>query len=224
MKPKDLKHPFSWDQRRVLLDDRIWYVPDYLESYDTFTFPGFEAIFGNAHQVNIEYCSGNGTWIVERCQQEPLMNWVAVEKQFVRARKIYSKLKNLNLNNLLVVCGDGRIVTEAYIPNSSVKEVYINFPDPWPKDRHAKHRIVQPSFVSELERILQREGLATIATDDVAYSEQIIDIFHANEAFRSIHPAPFYQNTQPHYGNSFFERLWRSKGRSIRFHSFNKKG
>jgi len=120
------------------------------------------------------------------------------------------------------VCGEGYRLTHHYIPNESIHSVYINFPDPWPKKRHAKHRIIQPSFIEQVHRILQFEGLLTLVTDDEGYSDIMINILLPMKGFQSIFDKPYYVGTYPDYGSSYFEDLWRQKGKSIRYHVFRK--
>jgi len=150
MKPKDLKYPFPWEDRGVIVQDRVWYVPEYYDDYERFTFPGWAHpdLFGNNNPINLEYCSGNGTWIANKAIAEPHLNWVAIEKKFARVQKIWSKISNLGLNNLLVIHGEGYNVTSCYLPDASIREIYINFPDPWPKNRHAKNRLIKGPFVN----------------------------------------------------------------------------
>lgn len=225
MKPEDLKSPFSFDERQILIKDRIWFVPDYFDRYEEFLFPGFsdEALFGNDNPIHLEYCSGNGSWIAAKASENQSINWVACEIKFGRVRKIWSKIKNKCLNNLFAICGEGYRVTKHYFKDMCVDQVFINFPDPWPKKRHAKHRIIQKAFVEELLRILKKGGTVTFVTDDPDYSDWTIEMFLANSGFESRFPSPYYSNEQPNYGTSYFEELWREKGRKIRYHQFQKK-
>jgi tRNA (guanine-N7-)-methyltransferase len=224
MKPVDLKVPFEWENRQIMIDDHIWYVPGYQETAQAFTFPGWSdpSIFEKNQPVVIEYCSGNGAWIVEKAKAHPEINWVALEIKFQRARKIWAKIKNLQLPNLFVICGEGRLVTHKYIENASMEHVYINFPDPWPKTKHIKNRIIQESFVAEIARILKPGGYFTFVTDDTDYSEWTIDITLRNPNLISCNPSPFFSNEWIGYGTSFFEQLWREKGKDIRYHQFKK--
>lgn len=223
MRPKDLKFPFSEKERSVLLNDRVWYIPEILSSGNPvqahWSHPD---VFGNNNPLCIEYCSGNGAWIAERAKAHPMINWVAVEKKFVRARKIWSKVKNLQLNNLLIICGEAHHVTKHYFADTSITDIFINFPDPWPKNRHAKHRLINPSFVSEMMRILQDSKTFTFVTDDIPYSDWLIKVMGAHAGFDSCYPAPFYINELPEYGSSYFNELWKAKGREIRYHRFRK--
>lgn len=224
MKPEDLKSPFSWDKRHILIKDRVWYVPEYYANYDEFTFPGWDHVdlFGNKNPVCVEYCSGNGAWIAAKAQENPHLNWVAVEMKFGRARKIWSKIQNLQLKNLIVVVGEGFIVTNNYFPKNSISQVYVNFPDPWPKKRHWKHRIIQTKFLTEMSRILELDGVMTFVTDDFDYSVWTIDTFLNHADFASCHPEKHFVTEFPNYGNSYFEDLWREKGKVIRYHQFRK--
>jgi tRNA (guanine-N7-)-methyltransferase len=222
MKSKDLKPVFTWEERRVLIQDRVWYFPDYHED-PSFVFPGWESseLFGNNHPIHVEYCSGNGAWIVQKAKQYPEINWVGVEIQFKRVRKIWSKLKNMNLSNLVIVCGEGNRWTKTYVPSGSITKTYVNFPDPWPKERHAKNRIINPMFAAEIGRILKPSGEMMMVTDDAVYSDAMVEVFN-NKPFKSKHASPHYITHFDGYGSSYFDELWRDKGREIRYHEFVK--
>ncbi len=224
MKPKQLQYPFSWDERHVLLKDRVLYVPDYYDRYQEFTFPGWESteLFAKPQPVAVEYCSGNGAWIIEKAKAHPDINWVAVEKRFDRVRKIYSKRHNEGLENLLIVSGEALTTTRHFFPASSVSNVYINFPDPWPKDRHAKHRLVTPPFVEQVGRILTNQGRLLLVTDHELYAEESIASIRQNPNFQSCCGERGFTKDRQNYGPSFFDSLWRSLGREILFVEFEK--
>ncbi len=224
MRPKHLKSPFKWADRCVTLYDRVLFVPAYCADDQAFVFPGWEheTVFGNSNPVVVEYCAGNGAWIAEKARANPHLNWVAVEIRFDRVQKIWAKIKNFTLPNLLAICGEGHFATRQYFPTGSVKDTYINFPDPWPKNRHAKHRLVQPAFLEQVHRILQPQGALILATDDPTYSGQFIEEMLGQTNFATAYPAPYYTTDWPDYGSSFFDALWREKGREIRYHRFQK--
>lgn len=215
-----LVRPYKWEERRVLLKDRVLYVPERLENYEEYQFPGFSEVFGNENPVNIEYCSGNGAWIVEKAKENPQINWVAVELKFDRVRKIWNKAKAANLNNLLIVYGEASLSTQLYFPKQSVQEVFINFPDPWPKRRHFKNRLIQSSFIDLLKMVMKPSGLFTFVTDDPPYSKVLIQEMQQHPEFASLYQDPFFVNELEGYGSSFFEELWRSKGMKIRYHRY----
>lgn len=207
MKPKDLPYPYSWKERRPLLKEGVFYVPEYYFDHKKEVFPNLQEHFGNDRPIHLEYCSGNGEWILNRAQAFPEINWVAVEIWFERVRKIYSKKVNYGVDNLLIISGEGLTLSREYLPDHVLDEVYVNFPDPWPKDRHAKHRIIQAPFVSELKRTVKPGGKVTFVTDNVPYKEQMEREMEGwQKAAR--------EETE-NYGTSFFERLWRSHGLTI---------
>lgn len=213
--------------RAVLLkkDKSIQKEEDQPELEDSFLFPSWEHsdLFGNSHPVHVEYCSGNGTWIAARAAANPNINWVAVEIKLGRSRKIWSKIKNMNLKNLIVVNGEGKQATEKYFPKGSVGTIFINFPDPWPKRHHAKNRIVNPAFLEAMHAILKTNGEVIVVTDDAGFSDWTIMNFKNSQLFESAFEAPNYITEWPNYGDSYFDSLWREKGRTIRYHHFIKK-
>lgn len=204
------------------LHDQLWYVPP--EERNIYNFQGWSHpdCFGNDNPIEIEYCSGNGSWIAAKAQENPGINYIAVEKKGSRARKILKKAHKRKLKNLIVVYGEGLQVTSKYFPDASIQAVYINFPDPWPKRRHAKNRIVNPDFVEQIHRILDRNGVFTLVTDDPDYSAIMIKELRKFLGFSSLYPEPYYITDLPNYGTSFFEDLWRQKGKNIHYHGFKK--
>jgi tRNA (guanine-N7-)-methyltransferase len=228
MKPKDLKPPFSWETRRVTLEDRVLCIPERID-FSTCSFPGWKSIFENDHPVAIEFCSGNGDWIIDQALKFPERNWVAVEKRFDRVRKIWSKRENLGAKNVLIVCSMAQTFASQFVPIKSTAQVFVNFPDPWPKDRHAKHRLYQAPFVNMVYSLLKDEGDLIGVTDDKPYMEQILSEVMEHGGFTPQFEAPYTRPQWPceeddSYGKtSYFEALWTRLGRSLNFYHFKKR-
>src|SRR5262249_40586472 len=153
----------------------------------------------------IEYCSGNGAWIIEKAIQHPERNWVAVDHQFERVRKIWSKKKNFSLSNLFIVCGDALTFSKFYVPDRSFEAIYINFPDPWPKEKHASRRLLQEPFISEMARTAIPGAPLTIVTDHAEYTDQINHTMQANPSWKARFPSPHYVTEWENYGTSYFD-------------------
>lgn len=217
MKPKHLKPPLTWVERRPLIQGRILFVPHYYDRHHEWSFPGWESpeVFGRKAPIEAEYCSGNGHWIVEKARAHPERNWVAVERQFDRVRKIWSKMHNLALSNLFIVCGEALAFTQFYVPDHSFAAIYINFPDPWPKERHAKNRLLQEPFITEMTRVSVVGAKATIVTDHFEYAAQISKAMLANQDWDPCFPTPYFVTEWEDYGTSYFEALWREQGLKI---------
>lgn len=214
-------------QALICIQDRIWFlnVSAKDRKLHDFQFPGWQApqIFGNDRPIFIEYCSGNGAWIADKAEKNPHSNWVAVEYKFSRVRKIWGHIQRRNLHNLFIINGEALEATQNYFPTNSIAGVYINFPDPWPKRRHAKNRLMSLPFACELARILQPNAKVVFVTDNVAYSQWTIDILLSLATFESCYPSPYYSLEWPDYGSSFFDSLWREKGLQIHYHQFMRK-
>lgn len=226
MNPKNFKCPFTWLERRPLIHDKVLFVPPYYDRHQEWVFPGWDSpqVFGRKAPLEVEYCSGNGAWIIEKARSHPERNWVAVEIQFERVRKIWSKMRNENLTNLLIVCGDALTYTRHYVPDCSFSSAYINFPDPWPKEKHAKKRLLQEPFFSEMARALGSKGIVTIATDHEAYTQQICTGMSANPQWQPVFASPYYVNDWENYGSSYFGDLWKEQGIQIHYMQFRKVG
>ena len=207
-----------------MLLDRLLYVPRFYEQHEEWTpIPWSDPqIFGNEKPVILEYCSGNGQWICEKAKQNPEFNWVALDIRFDRCRKTWGRLYRENLSNLYILCGDAIPLTRYYIPKKSLMEIYVNFPDPWPKLRHAKHRLVQPLFLQEAAELVLPGGKGTFVTDDPTYAAQMQHVLMASPFWSPLLSAPHYFLNPSDFGSSFFLELWTKKGRDIHLFPFQR--
>ncbi|MBP7074412.1 MAG: tRNA (guanine(46)-N(7))-methyltransferase TrmB [Rhabdochlamydiaceae bacterium] len=222
MQPKNLKFPYTWEERRPEIRDEVLFIPDYYDKHKEWQLPSWEEIFGNSNPVVIEYCTGNGTWIAEKAKDKS-KNWIAVEWRFERVQKIWSKKKNQQLDNLFIVCGDAQIFIREYLKDQSIDGVFVNFPDPWPKEKHAKNRLFQPPFMKELSRTVKSGAPFIVATDDPPYSEQLCEVTLASGEWDPVFKTPHYVTEWQGYGASYFDSLWRGKGLEIRYFHFARK-
>lgn len=218
MKPKNLKFPFTWENREPTFHEGVLIVPHYYDAHEEWNDE--EGLFSKDKSICVEFCSGNGDWVIEKALQNPNQYWVAVEMQFERVQKIWSKMHNAGVSNLLIVAGKAQEFARYYLPEGSVEEIFVNFPDPWPKGRHAKHRLIQREFIDELARVVKGSGKATYATDDPTYCAQMVEEMCAHPDWTSHFPEPFYIKEWENYGESWFKNLWREKGRDFFYMKF----
>ena len=226
MQPKDLKPPFTWKERRVELGEGLLFVPPGLtmEEYASFDLPPWRELTGHEGPIALELCSGNGDWIVQKARENPGTLWLALEKRFDRCRKIWSKRANGGIANLFIVCGEAKTITEHYFKQPFLSSVWVNFPDPWPKNRHAKNRLIVPSYLSLLQPALLPRGSFTVATDDFDACQRMSRALLQQPRFTPCLSAPYYTTDYPAYGSSYFERLWKEKGRTLYYLQFVKEG
>lgn len=216
-KSSDLRIPFTWENRYPVFLERCLYIPGHYSGHEEWKILPWNdpTLFGNDHPVVIEYCSGNGQWICAQAKEHPEQNFVAVEIRFDRARKIWALLHREKIPNLIVICADAVTFTRHYVPFSSVSKIFVNFPDPWPKLRHAKHRLIRSEFLGVLENVLKNGGEAFFNTDDRPYVDQMLEVVSAHPKWQSAVPSPYFLIDLPGFGNSYFCDLWRRKGRQI---------
>jgi tRNA (guanine-N7-)-methyltransferase len=216
-KASDLRIPFTWEERRPVLLDRAFYIPRLYDDHEKWGRLDWSEgeLFGNDLPVVIEFCCGNGQWIGSKAKANPDLNWVGVDKLFERARKLWAKIHRENLPNLFAICTEASLFIRHYVKPKSVDAVHINFPDPWPKRRHEKKRLVNREFLQTLSNILKPGALLHLATDDLTYLEWALKELSFCPNWRSIYPAPNYATNLADFGRSFFGDLWQERGRTI---------
>jgi tRNA (guanine-N7-)-methyltransferase len=221
-KPRDLVIPFSFEERRPIIIERFFFIPAHYDKHEKGDLDlSSKNVFLESQPINVEYCSGNGEWILNKAQKYPFINWIAVEFRFERARKIWVKAHNLDLKNVFVVFGEASCFTKNYLPENSISNTFVNFPDPWPKKRHEKHRLITTEFMKELSSVVVKTGRATFVTDDDFTQELMVTSALSSEKWKSLFKFPHYTNHLEDYGGSYFDALWRAKGREIKYLQFS---
>lgn len=133
----------------------------------------FARIFGRAGPVHLEIGSGKGTFLVAQAQAQGEVDFLGIEW----ARKFYrhavDRVGRWGLRNVRIVRADAATFLRDLVPPESVDCFHIYFPDPWPKKRHHKRRLLQSSNLEVLIRCLKPRGEIRIATDHADYFEQI---------------------------------------------------
>ena len=218
----DFKIPFSFENRRPLLQDDFLFIPGFYEELGSHgPVLDFANLFQNDNPVLIEYCSGNGQWIAAKAKENPDLNWVAVERDFERARKIWLKAKKQNLKNLFLVFGEALTFTQYYLKDQSVDGFFVNFPDPWPKRRHFKNRLVSAAFMEETKKKVKPLGTTTLVSDHEGMALFMIESALKSE-WKPLFEKPYFSEELEGYGSSYFEDLFRGKGKKIRYIRFEK--
>jgi tRNA (guanine-N7-)-methyltransferase len=133
----------------------------------------FPEIFGRAAPVVLEIGSGMGETTAEIAQAQPETDFVAIEVHAPGVGSLLRKIHERELKNLRVIRHDALEVLERMIPDASLAGIHLFFPDPWPKKRHHKRRLVQPPFAALAARKLAPGGYLHAATDWPDYATQI---------------------------------------------------
>ena len=139
-----------------------------------------DALFGRRARRTLEIGFGNGESLVALAAAHPEEDFLGIEVHRPGVGHLMLRAEALGLGNLRVACRDAVEVIEQRLPDESLDEVLLYFPDPWPKKRHHKRRIVQPPFVALVARKLKHDGRFRLATDWEHYAGQMLDTLAAN--------------------------------------------
>ena len=122
-------------------------------------------VFGNDNPIQIEVGMGKGRFIMELAQQNPDINYIGIERYSSVLLRGLQKRAQLELNNIYFMCIDAKNMADYFAPGE-VDKIYLNFSDPWPKDRHAKRRLTSTRFLERYDNILTPEGRVMFKTDN----------------------------------------------------------
>jgi len=142
-----------------------------------------KSLFPVERPVCVELGAGDGSFLVSYARAHPEMNFIGVERLLGRLRKIEKKGRRAGLDNLRVVRIEADYFTRYLLPARSVQSIHIYFPDPWPKRRHWKNRLINEEFTIVLEKALEPGGFVFLRTDDPPYFEQMLASFATNKTF-----------------------------------------
>ncbi len=148
------------------------------------------SLFPKAHPLEIELGSGDGSFLVEYARRHPDRNFIGVERLLGRIRKIDRKGRRAGLTNLRAVRIESAYFLEFLLPRHSVDRMHIYFPDPWPKRKHWRHRLVNDRFPELARQALNPGGVVYLRTDDRVYFEQMKAVFATSTDFRETDTPP----------------------------------
>ncbi len=125
----------------------------------------WKEIFGNDHPVHIEIGMGKGRFIIEMAERHPEINYIGIERYSTVMVKALRKREQTSLTNLYFMRIDARLLADVFAPGE-VEKIYLNFSDPWPKDRHAGRRLTSPQFMAVYHHFLAADGSVEFKTDN----------------------------------------------------------
>lgn len=148
-----------------------------VQAQDWFAPLDWSALFEKSQPVEIDLGAGDGGFIAQRAMHHPGTNFLAVERLLGRARKIDRKGRARRLSNLRVLRMDILYAVKCLCRPASVSAFYLLFPDPWPKKKHQRRRMIRGEFLAAIERALLPGGRFFAATDHAEYFSEIAGAF-----------------------------------------------
>lgn len=140
---------------------------------------GSEANFCNHNELVLEIGFGNGDSLYQMAKAHPACNYLGIEVYTAGALNLLKQLEQHPLPNVRIILADATDVLQNHIDDASLTRVQIYFPDPWPKSRHHKRRLIQPRFVELLVKKLQSTGQIHLATDWAHYAEHMLAVLQS---------------------------------------------
>jgi len=143
-------------------------------------------LFGRAAPRMLEIGFGAGEALLEFASAHPEIDCIGVEVHRPGVGRLLLGAEAATLSNLRVICHDAVEVLQHQLPPASIALVHIFFPDPWPKKRHHKRRLIQPAFVELLATVIAPGGTLRLATDWEPYAQHMREVIDASSAFANI--------------------------------------
>jgi tRNA (guanine-N7-)-methyltransferase len=169
-------------------------------------------LFGNDHPVELEIGMGKGTFLTEQAKTRPETNFFGIEYARWFWRYASDRLRRNGCVNARTVRAEAAFFLREYVSDASLAAVHIYFPDPWPKKRHHKRRLIQPAFLLEITRVLRPGGPVRIVTDHADYFLQIQQVLADSPLQIMDYDRPASAG-QDEVAGTNFERKYRQQGR-----------
>jgi len=173
----------------------------------------FKELFPETGDVIIEIGFGMGTATADIAEKNRDKNYLGIEVHTPGVGKLLSEIEGRRLNNVRIIQHDAAEVIRIMIPDKSIQGFHIFFPDPWPKKKHHKRRLIQHPFTVLLTEKLTDKGYIYMATDWQEYAEQMEKC--VSEIKRLLYPVPESDSFKPWRPETKFERKGMSQGHGI---------
>lgn len=174
-----------------------------------FTRLNLHDLFGNDNPTIIEIGSGKGRFLIATATEQPHLNIIGIEKSLHYHRVIRERVMKRNLTNIRLINHDAFLVLKDMIPDASIAEVHVYFPDPWPRSKQQKRRIIRPEVLEQFGRVLVPGGWGIYVTDHKEYFDAAAPLIEARFPSERRVPGP----DDPPRTN--YEAKYREQGRPI---------
>ena len=124
----------------------------------------YESLFGNNHPIHLEIGTGKGDFLIEMAKKYPNINFIGIEKYDSVLVRAIEKVEKLKISNIFFIREDALIVDQIF--DHEIEKLYLNFSDPWPKERHAKRRLTSPIFLKKYDSIFHNKKEIQMKTDN----------------------------------------------------------
>ena len=174
-----------------------------------------DRLFGRRAPRTVEIGFGAGDALFALADSEPARDFLGIEVYPPGVGRLLARCNEEGLENVRVAMADALEVLEHWLDPSSVEEVLVWFPDPWPKKRHHKRRLVQPGFATLVHRVLQPDGRLHLATDWEPYAEHMFEVLDSHPGFSNCAAPCRFMPRPERRRETRFESRGRSRGHRV---------
>jgi tRNA (guanine-N7-)-methyltransferase len=174
-----------------------------------------DRLFGRSAPRLLEIGFGAGEALLASARAHPDFDCIGVEVHRPGVGRLLLGAHAANVSNLRVICHDAVEVLQQQLPPASIDLVHIFFPDPWPKKRHHKRRLIQPAFVELLARVLAKDGTLRLATDWEHYAQHMREVLDASRSFANAGGERGYVERESERPLTRFERRGQRLGHDV---------
>jgi tRNA (guanine-N7-)-methyltransferase len=168
-------------------------------------------------RLHVDVGFGDGEFLLELARRDPGRAVVGVDLSFKRVLKVARRLSRSDLRNVRLLGVDAAWAVREAFEEESVESFWINFPDPWPKRRHQRRRLIEPAFVGELSRRLMAGGSVHVATDDPIYAVAIRNALEGEPLLENTQAAAPHLRERRELPATTYQREWVAQRRSCFF-------
>ena len=184
--------------------------------------PDWVEVFSNHNPLNLEVGFGVGNFIIEMGIREPCENFIGMDFYHKGIRKVITRIEKYQIDNARIVYGDAKEKIPLLFNSEELSRVYINFPDPWPKKRHHKRRLIKPAFIKILSEKLKPDGEIHIATDYEAYALEMMFFFEKEPMLKNKNGPGVFLSQKEGIPKSKYEKKFINAGERIFYLEFAK--
>ncbi|MCH2171679.1 tRNA (guanosine(46)-N7)-methyltransferase TrmB [Myxococcota bacterium] len=182
---------------------------------ETFPRPGSRLV--------VEVGFGRGEFLIDQASRNPETSFVGIEVSHKRCLKMARRLARTEITNVRLLENNAERVMGELFDEASIACCWINFPDPWPKKRHHRRRLVQRKFVGALAHCLEPDGVLYVTTDHEGYAEAIHECLSSEDQLRNAYgPEPYRHDVEGRM-QTRYEVEWRSQQRTIHYFMYKRR-
>ena len=177
----------------------------------------WSSIFQNNNPIHIEIGMGKGRFIMDLAALNPNINYIGIERYTSVLLRAVQKIEENPLPNVRFLCVDAATLPEIFA-EEEVNRIYLNFSDPWPKDRHSRRRLTSSEFLARYDQFLAKNGRLEFKTDNVGLFDFSLEEINNSDVWHiDVHTYDLHEDPMLNFGNVMteYEEKFSSKGNPI---------